>query len=527
MIAAAGAIACIPFLTARPEIITLLGCALVLYFLNSWRYSGRDRIDFRLPLLFLLWCNLDPRMFLGLILLFVYAVGESLRSKDRDNAPLLSKNAVWMTFGACLAAAMINPFGWHSLTSAVDLYTVVDPLHRGTNASLLNLDNLKSFNLMEDAWWSVLTVPFVTALVLGGLAAIAIYLNYTGIVIPELLLLLTCGGLAFETGREIGPAVVVMCVIANLNCQDWYRESFSSEYSTSKWELLFSRGGRALTVLALVGCAWVTIKGIVYRGYDDVVGFGFDQVLETALTGFEDDLGDQLDNRPFNFNYAQGNMFIWADQQVFIDGRLALFAGEGENDLIDLHDRTRRAIREKIPEDDRSGRPDVWQATFNRYEITHAIPRLSGLSPDYHSYLDLLVEPRFQLTQLGPSVAVFYRVDSKDPNLAEYLESHRVNFVELAFRTDIDEIGLRGVFPKPPGHLREVSDLRTSQPARPICRSLCTTHSTSAANGSKSRNRRCDLRSPISRSGTAIEHWCTIRTTRWRFPFWERHTGRC
>lgn len=468
MVAAAGAIACIPFFTARPEIVTLLGCALVLYFLHTARYSRRDKIDFRLPVLFLFWCNLDPRMFIGLLLLFVYVVGESLRKKDRDDAPLLDKKSLWLTFAACVAVSLINPFGWHSLTGAVDLYTVADPLYRKAYANGLDLEKLKWFNLLHDNWWTtaVRTVPFPTALALGALAVVSLYLNYTGIAIPELLLLLAFGGLAFATGREIGPAVVVMCVITNLNCQDWYRESFAQTYSVSKWELLFSRGGRAVTVLALVACAWMAMKGIVYRGYHAVVGFGFEQILETALTGFETDLVDQLDNRPFNFSYEQGDTLIWADQRVFIDTRLPLFTGSGDDDLIALHDRTRRSIRQKTDDDEYSGRPDVWQATFDRYHITHAIPRLSGDNPDYVSYLDLLVEPRFMLTKLGPSVAVFYRVDPQDPKLVKYLRDHELNFFDLAFRSKVDELKLRGVFPSPPDvYDRYLTAERISRPA--------------------------------------------------------------
>ena len=81
-----------------------------------------------------------------------------------------------------------------------------------------------------------------------------------------------------------------------------YRESFSQSYSVNRWELLFSRGGRAATVLGLLACSWITMKGFVFRGYPDTVGFGFENVLENTITGLETDLQEQLEwiNRDMN-----------------------------------------------------------------------------------------------------------------------------------------------------------------------------------------------------------------------------------
>ncbi len=446
IVAVLGAVACAPYFQATPQIITLLGCAGTLSLLHAWRFRAPQAFDWRLPILFLFWSNSDPRMFLGIVLLVLFAIGESLRRKENAESPRLGVKALWATLGACVVATLVNPFGWHALLAPVELYGTADPLFRTAYTGAMSLELLSRFDLSQAGWWSLLAPTLIAALIVAGLALVSLYLNYTGFQLGDLLLVAGFSGLAYLTGREIGPAVIVCCYVANRNCQAWYRESFRQDYTTRKSELLFSRGGRALTVLSFVAVAYLTMNGFVYRGYRDAVGFGFENLLDNTLRGLSADLTDQYDDRPFNFTYDQGDTLIWVDRKVFIDHRLSLFAGEGDDDLIALHDNTRWAMRLQPESDPRTRKPEVWKKTFDRFAITHALPRLAGIDPDYDTYTELMVGQQFQLTQLGPAVAVLYRRNEADEKLMAYLAAHPISFVDLAFRDKQTEVPPRTDF---------------------------------------------------------------------------------
>ncbi|HUG17911.1 MAG TPA: tetratricopeptide repeat protein [Planctomycetaceae bacterium] len=462
IVATIGAVACAPFFTARPELVTLVGVALLLRTIHVWRYETKPSLNWKLPVLFLFWANMDPRMYLGLLILLVAACGESLRRKVHPDSPQFPRGVLWQTVGICFLAALINPFGWHSLLSAWNIHAVSDPATRELLGSYVHLEGLYYFNLMHGGWWTSPRIPFIAALTIGGLALISFYLNYTRLNIAHILMWLLVSGLAFATGREIGPAVVVCCMIASLNCQDWYRESFRLEYSVRKLELLFSRGGRALTVLAFVATAYLGIRGYAFEGYETRIGFGFENILKNSLSGLEEDLAHSYDERPFNFTARQGDMLIWTGKKVFFDSRVGLFTGSGEDDLIAEHQRARTAMR--LTEGELRGTDksdaEIWQTIFDKYNLTLALPHLTGTNPDYQTYNDLMLSRQstdgpsdWSLTHLGPSAASFYRQANKPPEYQEYLKKHRFNFLDEAFRKKRDEEDTlsfeRGDFPQP------------------------------------------------------------------------------
>jgi tetratricopeptide (TPR) repeat protein len=443
IVAVISAVACAPFFTARPELVTLLGVALLLRLIHQWRYETPPRLNWKLPVLFLLWCNMDPRMYLGLVILLVAAVGESLRRKEHPDSPQFPRRMLWQTVGLCFAAALVNPFGWHSLLAAWEIHAVGDPAAREMFGALIRQEDLYYFNLLHDGWWLRPRIPLIAALIVGGLALVSFYLNYTRLNVAHILLWILVAALALATGRELGPAVLVCCMIANLNCQDWYRESFHLNYSVRKLELLFSRGGRALTVLGFVATAYLAIGGYAFEGYETRIGFGFENILDNALVGLEADLAESYDDRPFNFTAPQGDMLIWTGKRVFFDSRLALFAGEGERDLLAEHRRAHRAMR--LTEGELMGTEEsdanVWRAVFEKYNLTLALPQLTGRDPDYATYNDLMLsrqaedgQSEWQLTHLGPSAASFYRMADEPPEYREFLQTHRFNFLEEAFR---------------------------------------------------------------------------------------------
>jgi hypothetical protein len=133
---------------------------------------------------------------------------------------------------------------------------------------------------------------------------------------------------------------------------------------------------------------------------------------------------------------------------------VALYTGNGE-DLLDLHDRVRWALRRPQPGQPRSGQTSVWRDVFDRYRITHVVPRLYGDNPGYNTYFDLLLNPReWTLTTLGPAAAVFYRNDLDSAKARQYVAQHRFDFGEQAFQKKADEPPRRSAWPAPPSFSR-------------------------------------------------------------------------
>jgi tetratricopeptide (TPR) repeat protein len=131
---------------------------------------------------------------------------------------------------------------------------------------------------------------------------------------------------------------------------------------------------------------------------------------------------------------------IWLGEQAFADSRIALYYSDDEDDnLLDLHLRTRDALRVR-----RAGATKpvegpkslIWGRTFDKYDITHIVIRIAS-NRDYEVLSELLQDSqRWEWTSLGPTAAVFYRLNVKGPELDKYKEfvaSHKIDFHKRAY----------------------------------------------------------------------------------------------
>jgi tetratricopeptide (TPR) repeat protein len=225
-------------------------------------------------------------------------------------------------------------------------------------------------------------------------------------------------------------------VLAAINGQDWYRASFRQTYSVETAELLFSRGGRAVTVLAFAALGYLAISGRLMGADGRRVGFGFDDDLSSIIRSYEEVERDAYNDRPFNFRLDQGDVLIWIRKHPFIDSRIALYAG-GDPDLARKHQALRRALQSPAAVDPQTGDSDSWQMDLDKYEVSHALPRLSGDAPDYATFYGLLTDPRrrWTLTRIGSCTASFYYRRPDDKPLQAYIDAHiGTDFVAQAFR---------------------------------------------------------------------------------------------
>ena len=429
---------CYPQITMQPELITLVGLAATLYVVFRAEEAASTKLLWPLIPLVWVWSQFDNHAFLGWLLLLCFAAGESLRrSAVGDEAASQRRDIWWQLSCATIAIPFVHPFFLESWLSPIRLYFTDYPTLRLLYPRPTAIE-LSFYSITLPQFWESINHSAIAAIVLFLSTLVVLFLNRERLHPGHLLAVIVFNGLACLTTHELAAASLVNCAICTVNAQDWYRQRFGQVYSLDWRELLFSRGGRAVTVLSFFALAWLVISGRIDGPDGKRTGVGFDQNLAIQMEVFQKIAADSFDDRPFHFAVRHGDLVIWAGQKSFVDNRAGLFSGRGERNLIDLYNKTRRALQQKREQLPGSGETSVWLATFDKYRITHAMPRLTGPNPapDYTTFSDLLSSKDWALTDLAASTAVFYRDGTDDAGLQEFVSKHRLQYVEKTFRSD-------------------------------------------------------------------------------------------
>ena len=407
--------ACMPSLTARPELVTLLGLTSLLWLLFSPRPANTQRLWYLLPLLFLFWGNLDPRVFIGLAVLGAHLLGtwlDSLRGSanvDSDESRLRAlAGGSLFSLAACLA----NPFGWKVWTAPWQMYVIEFPRARDY-FSRLNPRRIGLTSAWMDDYWSEIDPFTVAACLLLVAALISLALNWKrlrcGWAFPWMVAVV----FGVICRHELATVAIVSAVIAGLSGQEWYRWNFRQEYSVDTAEVIFSRGGRAVTVLAFFAIAFTIITGRLVDLPERRIGLGLTLPINRQIDGLGQALRDDRAERIFNFVPVQGDLLIWLGRKPFVDNRLSLYVNSS-TDLLSVHEATRRALRGPLDPtlsngQDAAPKTEIWKTVLDQYDIYRTIPRLSGASPDYVTFFGLLNSGDWELSELGSVGAVFRR----------------------------------------------------------------------------------------------------------------------
>jgi tetratricopeptide (TPR) repeat protein len=446
--AALALVACFPSLTATPDIITLMGMTALLLLLHRRSVNPGARLAAPVIVLVLVWSQLDDRAWIGVVALLAYALGHQgdlhrmPAERDTRGGSLLPAAIL------SLLVMLLHPFLWETWLSAVRLYQYEYPAQR-TYAVRGGSDYFRYFPVWSREFWT-LNYFNAAALLLWLVTLVVLVLNAAAVRMSHLTLFVAVSLIAAAGGTELAVGSIVFAVLATLNAQQWYVTGFRQTYSVETSELLFSRGGRALTVIALFGLGFMMVAGHLTGAGGRRVGVGFSGELRQSIASYVAVLDESFDDRPFSFRPSQGDVLNWIDKQPFLDSRLRLFAA-GSPSIIDEHLQARAALR--IPRDGSAPQRQVWQAIFDEYDINQVLPRLSGEGPDYITFYDLLNSPDWVLLQLGADTAVFCRADRENPELASHIAEHR--------KSDLVQSQLR------PAEEEVISELRTLWPSSP------------------------------------------------------------
>ncbi len=433
----------------RPELITLLGTTALLWSLIQFERADIARLPFwSIPAGLWVWTQLDPRAWIGGCLLLLYALGQWISSPSRAHSAVSARVPWGWIAGASLFVMLLNPFGWASWLAPWQLYAVEYPTLRDFYAHPWGAD-LEWYSLASGEVWTNPDHRLVAGLLLQLLALAGLRLNRSRAPAACWLLWLGATCLSWFTLHELPSMTLVMCVIATTQLQEWYVARFGQVYSDDPGELLFSRGGRVLTLGGYFGMAWLMVSGQLGSPELHRFGLGLSCGLRYQLEDFLRLASAAPDDRSFHFTLRQGDALIAAGRRSYVDHRISLFApqsGQAEN-LIALHNRARHALRgiasrlsDSAPSTSSDGEQQLIAEAFDRFEISHVLPRLNQnrKPPDYLTFLSLLGSRMWTLSDVWPTVAVFLRADSPRPGLKQYARSRQLNVIQTGFHRNED-----------------------------------------------------------------------------------------
>lgn len=413
--------------TVLPQLITLLGVAWMLRGLHSWSQFGKQSTLWCLAGSLAVWSNLDPRAFVGWVILLAYLAGMAISQKTGRSGlhADASLKGLAMATGVGFVALMVNPFGWHAVLAPIQLYGIELPALAEYAGRVRLPHDLQLVPLLDSAIWKNLNLHTVAALLIVIVAAVTSVMNRSRLNVGLFAAYVTVLGLCFACSHELGALALVSCVLASLNGQDWYRANCRQEYTIETLEVLWSRAGRAITVLTFAAIAFLAISGRLMGPDGRRVGLGFSPALAATIEAAKEEVELAPKGRIFTFRLDQADVFLWHGVPSFVDSRVGVFIG-GENEILKRHNKARYALRrgpassavaapasdKPVKESDTwTGKREFWEALFDEFNVQLVTPRMWGKSPDYNSYFDLIISPDWNLVELGASAAFFERVE--------------------------------------------------------------------------------------------------------------------
>jgi len=297
-----------PLIGARPQMLTVLGVAVLLYILFAWRKHRTSLYLYSIPVLFLVWANMHAGFAAGFLLVGVFIVGEALRlifvekrkHKLEQVIPfrgLISLGLIAFLGGGLLT--LVNPYGWNIYAEIVNTLRQPDILNQIMEWLPVDFTSRGSFNLIIGG-----------LLVIGLMAVTKFKVDYTKLLIAVIFFFV-----ALASWRHL-PLFAVASLPFISEQVSAVSRSLHSEISRS-FIALITLG----TVVALAGW-WHVTQSLPLMSDPSKYAEAFvfpEGAVEYIKTH---DLGERMFNE-----YNWGGYLIWQlpEQKVFIDGRMAIW----------------------------------------------------------------------------------------------------------------------------------------------------------------------------------------------------------
>lgn len=336
-----GSIASIQIVGPRPQMITLLGLALVIYIFYRYKKNSLRKIIYWLPLIFLVWVNLHGGFASGLFILGLFSLLELVR---HGLARLIKKWPIklmdwvtWWKLNIIIAlsglATLANPYG----------YKIYQEIFRTIT------DSYAKQTIIE--WFPVKLTDANSTFFLVYLALFVILLifSWRKIDIGYLIITAIFGYLAFSSWRNV-PLFILVSIPFWVYFVKQLTGSMLSKLLIAKWSFFI-----------LLICAAL----LVQRHYLELVP-STESVVKLAEKGnYPYQLSQWLKENPQTGNtfnkYNWGGFLIWQlpQQKLFIDGRMTHWR-QDDVEILKMHQRIVRL-------------EEGWEEIFERFSINWVI----------------------------------------------------------------------------------------------------------------------------------------------------------
>lgn len=422
------------------DLATLLGLVLVLHLLHSHQQGVSKGIIWKLPVLIAVWANLDSRAYIGVFAILLFAAGLKLRknvAEKSGNATGADAGVLWRALGICVLALAVNPAPMASLLSVFSTYGAEYPSMAAMNPLSGSASAIDGSSEYFPIWQPAVLKGFEFAYLLGistvVVAFVVLLISRDRDDLPWLVTLVGFTAIACLTVREMPLAALVAAAAAGTSAQRWYAKTFRQQYTIETMEVLFSRGGRAITVLAMAFLGFCVVADRLPTR--TAVGMGFDPDLKTTIDTLEEQFAELPEGtRVFPTKVSQGDLLIWHGRKTFVDSRASLYgAYSDESSVVKKFDRLRRSFlftegkqsaeteKPADPADPADASEPAaesiaiadWQPLYREFELDYVMVRLCPPgAPAYIMTTDFLRSDNWALTHRGPSAA-FFQLKSK------------------------------------------------------------------------------------------------------------------
>ena len=452
-------VACSTDFMPAPELITVLGMTLTMRLLVKHRLGKSEGLNWKLPVLIAVWCNFDSHAWVGAGVIFAYAVGSAISgrmaARKQSLAAVAEQKTLMLPAVVAVLALLVNPFHINSLLAPLTTYSTEYPAMAAqrkltTDAARIRFDGrVDFFSILNPDAIKLFDHSHVAGIALLCVAGVVLLLSRSVRDLGFLMVFVFVSFLVVMAAHELPAASIAVAAIAGVVAQDWYRRSFSMKYSTDSKELMFSRGGRAATVLGLAMIGFCVVAARLPGAVP--LGFGFDKETRVTIDTFKEQI-EELDPeaRILHTLIEQGDMLIWSGRKSFVDSRVTPFGRRDDMDSVfGKHGAVldsmllQRANSEPPTSDDpkekeslarqHQERLALAQQALRDYDITHIITRLAPPGPpDFASVKNLTEAGGWLRTSIGPSAAILERIT---PTMTQaQAEKIVFNMPRLAFK---------------------------------------------------------------------------------------------
>lgn len=284
--------------TPRPWLFTILFFTIEMNILMQSRQDGRSRELLWLPPMFAVWANVHIQFIDGLLVLGLAAAEPLLARWWPSETKCAPARNLWLTFGACIAATFLNPYG-------PGIYKVAWQL--GSQSGVLDM-------LQE-----MTALPFRTladfVLLFLALGAAGVLFRYRKLPPFETLALALAAVLSFRSRRDLWVMAITAGAILAAGIPSRPRKEHRE--GLPLWALAVSA---ATIVAVLAGSA-----ALMHLNNDKLRSLMAKEMPVNAVDVIRE---RHYDGAVFN-NYDWGGFLLWRlGEPVSIDGRAALYGDD-------------------------------------------------------------------------------------------------------------------------------------------------------------------------------------------------------